>query len=119
MAALLVSVATFAQIAPKQLVTWTSHVETADEADVYRVVFTGKIAEGYHTYTLTDEFSATEIMDAEIEGGELIGVPYEISTPTEETDEFGEPARHYYNEIIIAQNVKVAGDKAKFTGRQP
>ena len=35
MAALLVSVATFAQIAPKQLVTWTSHVEAADEADVY------------------------------------------------------------------------------------
>ena len=112
LAAFFVCAAAFAQ---SQLVTWSSHVEKADDGS-FRVIFTGKIAEGYHTYTLTDEFSATEIMDAEIEGGELIGVPYEISTPTEETDEFGEPARHYYNEIIIAQNVKVAGDKAKFTG---
>ena len=112
LAAFFVCAAAFAQ---SQLVTWSSHVEKADDGS-FRVIFTGKIAEGYHTYTLTDEFSATEIMDAEIEGGELIGVPYEISTPTEETDEFGELAKHYYNEIIIAQNVKVAGDKAKFTG---
>ena len=55
-------------------------------------------------------------MDAEITGGEFIGEPYEISTPVEETDEFGDPARHYYNEIIIAQNVKVNADKAAYTG---
>ena len=116
MAALLVSVAAFAQIAPKQLVTWTSHVETAAEADVYRVVFTGKIAEGYHTYTLTDEFSATSFMDVTVSGCELVGDPYELSTPKDEIDEFGEPAKHYYNEIIIAQNVKVNGSDASISG---
>ena len=116
MAALLVSVATFAQIAPKQLVTWTSHVEAADEADVYRVVFTGKIAEGYHTYTLTDEFSATSFMDVTVSGCELVGEPYELSTPKEEVDEFGDPAKHYYNEIIIAQNVKVTGGNPSISG---
>ena len=115
-ASLAICVASFAQMAPAQLVTWTSHVEEAGEEDVYRVIFTGKIAEGYHTYTLTDEFSATELMDAAVEGGELVGEPYEISTPTEETDEFGNPAKHYYNEIIIAQNVKLTADKAAFTG---
>ena len=115
-ASLAICVASFAQMAPAQLVTWTSHVEEAGEEDVYRVIFTGKIAEGYHTYTLTDEFSATELMDAAVEGGELVGEPYEISTPTEETDEFGDPAKHYYNEIIIAQNVKLTADKAAFTG---
>ena len=47
LAALFVSVASFAQTGPQQLVSWTSDVEAADEADVYRVVFTGKIAEGY------------------------------------------------------------------------
>ena len=115
-ASLAICVASFAQMAPAQLVTWSSHVEEAGEEDVYRVIFTGKIAEGYHTYTLADEFSATELMDAAVEGGELVGEPYEISTPTEETDEFGDPAKHYYNEIIIAQNVKLTADKAAFTG---
>ncbi len=111
LAAVLFSFAAFAQ---GQLVTWSHHVEMAED-NTYRVIFTGKIAEGYHTYTLTDEFSATEIMDAAVEGGELVGAPYEISTPTEETDEFGDPAKHYYNEIIIAQNVKTEG-AAVFTG---
>ena len=115
-ASLAICVASFAQIAHAQLVTWSSHVEEAGEPDVYRVIFTGKIAEGYHTYTLADEFSATDVMDAAVTGGELVGQPYEISTPTEETDEFGDPAKHYYDEIIIAQNVKLTADKAAFTG---
>ena len=115
-AALFVSVASFAQKAPQLLVTWTSDVEAADEADVYRVVFTGKIAEGYHTYTLTDEFSATELMDVTVSGGELVGKPYEINSPKEELDEFGDMAKHFYNEIIIAQDVKLTSDKASFSG---
>ena len=112
LAAVLISAAAFAQ---GQLVTWSSHVEKAD-GDIYKVVFTGKIAEGYHTYTLTDEFSATEVMDAAVEGGELIGGPYEISTPVEEIDEYGDMARHYYNEIVIGQDIKVTGNSAAFTG---
>ena len=112
LAALLVSAAAFAQ---GQLVTWSSHVEKG-EGDVYKVIFTGKVAEGYHTYTLTDEFSATELMDAAVKGGELVGGPYEVSTPVEETDEYGDLAKHYYNEIIIAQDVKVNDGNATFTG---
>ena len=115
-AALFVSVASFAQKAPQQLVTWTSHIEATDEADVYRVVFTGTIAEGYHTYTLTDEFSATELMDVTVSGGELVGEPYEINSPKEELDEFGDMAKHFYNEIIIAQNVKLTSKEATFSG---
>ena len=106
LAALLVSAAAFAQ---GQLVTWSSHVEKG-EGDVYKVIFTGKVAEGYHTYTLTDEFSATEIMDAAVEGGELVGGPYEVSTPIEETDEYGDLAKHYYNEIVnyvLSYGVKI------------
>ena len=110
--ALLIGAAAFAQ---GQLVTWSSHVEKVD-GDTYKVVFTGKVAEGYHTYTLADEFSATEIMDAAVTGGELAGQPYELSTPTEELDEFGDKALHYYNEIVIAQDVKVTESPAVFTG---
>ena len=112
LAALLISAAAFAQ---GQLVTWSSHVEKAD-GDICKVIFTGKIADGYHTYTLADEFSATEIMDAEVTGGELVGKPYEISTPTEEIDEFGDKALHYYNEIVIAQEIKVTGSPVLFKG---
>ena len=115
LAAVLVSIAAFAQLTPSQLVTWTPSVENID-GDVYRVVFTGKVAQGYHTYTLTDEFSATEFMDVTVEGGELLGNPYELSTPTEELDEFGDPAKHYYNEIIVAQDVKVTDGSAAFAG---
>ena len=116
MAALFVSVASFAQTTPQQLVTWTSHIEATENADVYRIVFTGEIAKGYHTYTLTDEFSATEIMDITVSGGELVGKPYEINSPKEELDEFGDMAKHFYNEIIIAQNVKLTSAEATFSG---
>ena len=116
LAALALCVAAFAQGAPQQLVTWSSHIEKADAEDVYRVIFTGKIADGYHTYTLTDEFSATEFMDVEVTGGELVGGPYEISTPTEELDEFGDMAKHYYNEIIVAQDVKLTEATGKLAG---
>ena len=112
LAASLFSLAAFAQ---GQLVTWSSHVEAGDD-NTATVVFTGKIAEGYHTYTLTDEFSATEFQDLAITGGELVGEPYELSTPVEEVDEFGDPAKHYYNEIVIAQDIKVTSGKAVFTG---
>ena len=111
-AASLIGLAAFAQ---QQLVTWSSHVEkTAD--DTYRVVFTGKVAPGYHTYTLTDEFSATELMDVTVEGGELDGAPYELGTPVEEVDEFGELVKHYTDEIIIAQNIKLDGSSAVYAG---
>ena len=113
-AATLLSVAAFAQN-DAQLVTWKSSV-VKEDGNTYKVVFTGKIASGYHTYTLTDEYSATEFMDVAVEGGKLAGKPYEISQPKKETDEFGEPAEHYYNEIIIAQNVEVETDPAVFTG---
>ena len=114
-AAALLCVAAFAQEGVSQLVTWTPSVEKTD-GDNYRVVFTGKIAPGYHTYTLTDEFSATEVMDAAVEGGELIGEPYELSTPKEETDEFGELAKHYYDKIVIAQDIKLTSGTATYTG---
>ena len=99
-----------------QLITWSSFVEKLDEDNLYRVVFEGEIAQGYHTYTLTDEFSATEFMDVAVTGGELVGDPYELGTPKEETDEFGDLARHYYNEIKLAQNVKLNDAGATFTG---
>ncbi len=115
-AAALICAAAFAQTLSTQLVTWSTHVESTTEADTYRIVFTGKIAPGYHTYTLTDEFSATSFQDMAIEGGQFAGEPYELSTPTEEVDSFGDTVKHYYNEIVIAQDVKLDAATAKVTG---
>ena len=116
LATLLMGVAAFAQIGNDVLVKWTSHIEKADGDNEYRVIFTGKIAEGYHTYTLTDEFSATEFMDVETTDCELTGAPYEISVPKEVTDEYGDAAKHYYDEIVIAQNITVTGPAPVFKG---
>ena len=99
-AATLLGLAAFAQN-DAQLITWSHHTELEGD-NVYRVIFTGKIAPGYHTYTLTDEFSATEFMDVEVKGGELVGGPYEISTPKEETDEFGEA--HHQQVCLLQQH---------------
>ena len=112
----LICAASFAQPLYTQLVAWSAHVESTTEADTYRIVFTGKIADGYHTYTLTDEFSATAFSDMAIEGGQFVGEPYELSTPTEEVDEFGDTVKHYYKEIIVAQDVKLEAATAKVTG---
>ena len=116
MAALVMSAAAFAQSASKQLTQWSTHLETTEHPDTYKVVFTGKIEDGYHTYTLTDEFSATEFIELEASGCELVGTPYELSVPKDVVDEFGEKAKHYYGEIIIAQNVKVTGPDAFIKG---
>ena len=113
--AVLIGLSAFAQIAPSRLVTWSSEVEHLD-GDTYKVVFTGKIASGYHTYTLTDEFSATEFMDAAVEGGSLAGAPYEVGTPVEETDEFGDLVKHYKDEIVLAQDIAVDSDRAVYKG---
>jgi len=116
MAALVACVAAIAQPGARELTVWSSHLEATDEADVYRVIFTGKIEDGYHTYTMTDEFSATEFMDVNVSDCELVGEPYEISTPKDVVDEFGDQAKHYYGEIIIAQNIKVTGPAPVFSG---
>ena len=116
MAALFMGAAAFAQMGPKQIVTWTTKVEAADEADIYKVIFTGKIAEGYHTYTLTDEFSATEFIDLTAVSCEFVGKPYEISIPKEEKDVFGEIGKHFYDEIVLGQDVKITGKDASISG---
>ena len=116
LAALFISVAVFAQFGQQQLVKWTTSVEKTDEADIYKVIFDGKIAEGYHTYTLTDEFSATSFVEINTTDCEIAGEPYEISTPKDVIDEFGDKAKHYYDQIIIAQNVKVTGKNPSFSG---
>ena len=115
-AALFTGVATYAQPAGNSaLVTWTSEVNAKEEG-VFQVLFTGKIASGYHTYSLTDEFSPTEILDATFTGCHASGNVYAIGTPVKEDDGFGGSMECFYNQIQIAQDVVMDEETGTFKG---
>lgn len=115
-AALFTGVATYAQPAGNSaLVTWTSEVNAKEEG-VFQVLFTGKIASGYHTYSLTDEFSPTEILDATFTGCHASGNVYAIGTPVKEDDGFGGSMECFYNQIQIAQDVVMDQESGTFKG---
>ena len=75
-AVLFFSAATFAQ-APEQTVTWSTSVSALKDG-LLEVRFTGKILDGWHTYSLRDEYSATEIDFAEPQGFTLEGALQEV-----------------------------------------
>ena len=98
-----------------KIVNWTESAEQTEEGLV-RITWTGSVAEGYHTYTLTDEFSATEMMDVVLTSCEAAGELYQVSTPVEEKDEFGDTCLYFYDEIVLAQEFKVTGEKPSVKG---
>lgn len=107
MLAMLLGMSAFAQ---DELVKWSYMVENLSKNEV-KVIFTGRIAPGYHTYTLLDETSATEILDAEVDGGTLRGGVYSLSKPVTENGE-----QYYKGTIVIAQNIRLKAEKATYTG---
>lgn len=107
LAAFFCAAAAFAQT---KAVNWTYAVEKGEDGS-YTVVFTGKIAVGYHCYSLKDEYSPTEILDAEVKGGELRGVPYEKGRLTEIDGSMA-----YEGTMQIMQDITVSSGKAIYSG---
>lgn len=99
-----------AALAQTPTVKWSYTVEKATE-DSYRVLFTASIAHGFHSYSTKDEYSPTEILDAEVKGGELAGALQEIGTPK---DIDGSLA--YEGSMQIAQNIRLTSDTAVYSG---
>lgn len=99
-----------AALAQTPTVKWSYTVEKATE-DSYRVLFTASIARGFHSYSTKDEYSPTEILDAEVKGGSLIGDLQEIGTPK---DIDGSLA--YEGSMQIAQNIRLTSDTAVYSG---
>lgn len=99
-----------AALAQTPTVKWSYTVEKATE-DSYRVLFTANIARGFHSYSTKDEYSPTEILDAEVKGGELAGALQEIGTPK---DIDGSLA--YEGSMQIAQNIRLTSDTAIYSG---
>lgn len=114
-AALLASAVAYAQPASDGVITWKTSVQPKQDA-VLQVMFTGKIASGYHTYTLTDEFSPTEITEPEYVGCEPSGEPYILSTPVTEDDGFGGTVECFYDEIVLVQDVVMTEPSGSFKG---
>lgn len=98
-----------------KIVNWTESVEDTGDG-IVKVTWSGTVAEGYHTYTLTDEFSATEMMDVVLTSCEAVGDLYQVSTPVEEKDEFGDNCLLFYNEIVLAQEFRVTGSNPSVKG---
>ena len=110
LAALLIGAVSFAQPGLGDDISWKTRIN--DKGDgIYQVEFTGSIAPGGHTYSLTDKSAATRFTDVEISGGELVGGPYEIEEP--KTDSEGSK---FYGKIVLAQDVKLTEQSAVLKG---
>lgn len=110
LAALLMGAVSFAQPGFGDDISWKTKVNAKGDG-IYQVEFTGKIAPGGHTYSLTDKSAATRFSDLKVTGGELVGNPYELGQP--KTDAEGSK---YYGRIVLAQDVKLSEKTATLTG---
>ncbi len=112
-AALLAGLACFAQnFGPDgQTADWKVVSESLGD-NVYKLTFTGTIYPGWHTYPLESDAYPTMIEFEEGHTGySAEGAAYQITEPVPYDDYFV-----YYDEIVIAQNVRIEGESAAVTG---
>ncbi|MGN0189468.1 MAG: thiol:disulfide interchange protein, partial [Candidatus Cryptobacteroides sp.] len=95
LAAALVCAASFAQEAS---IKWSSEVEHIGGQD-YRIVFSGKIADGLHTYGSEDGFSPTTVSFDKLTGCSLKGKVYDL-----------EGSRVEDGMIVFHKNIRIAQD---------
>ena len=62
-----------------QSIKWTASVEPVED-DIYELVLTGKISNGYYTHPLTDPYTSADI---ELDGYETVGEPTDVFTPAD------------------------------------
>ena len=113
MAALSAAMAVSAQIPGETLTTVTWKVTGEHiSADTCRILFTGKISEGWHTYGTGSSLYPTDVIFGENPSGyELSGDLREISAPE---DYEGEPV--FFEEIVLAQDVVLTDGTADVSG---
>lgn len=76
--------------------------KTSVEGDVWTLAFTGKLEDGYHSYTLADEYSAPEIEFTSLENCELVGGLIDGSTAVPENGQMV-----VYGKIALEQKIRV------------
>ena len=96
--------------AQNAIVSWDYELEQKED-NIVNVIFTGTIAPEYHTYTLDDEISPTEIFDAVLEGAEENGAIFG-SSDTRLID--GHQA--YEGVIQLVQPLRLTSAKGNYSG---
>lgn len=96
--------------APEETVTWKISSEQVKDS-LFRITFSGRIAEGWHTYTVDSELYPTAVEFTEVSGFELSGPLYEISEPV---DYEGDPV--FFNTVKLGQDIIVTGTEASVKG---
>ena len=92
-------------------VTWKTDVQQKNDT-LYTIVFTGRIADGYHTYgTVTEMGYPAGIEFAEGSGYTAIGSLYDLGTK-----EGYEGEMVYFNEIRLGQDIAAKGQDVKVAG---
>ena len=95
--------------APDKTIEWTVTQENNDGKT--SIVFTGKIAEGWHTYDTDSEMYPCAVEFSELSGCSPAGSMYAIS---ESVDEDGEAV--FYDEVRFAIDMNVESPDAKAVG---
>ena len=96
---------------PENTVSWKVTSEQVKDS-LYKIIFTGKVADGWHTYGLDSDLYPTAVEFGESQGYALSGKPYEISQPTDY-----EGTKVFFGEIKIAQDiVRNSGDAVTVSG---
>lgn len=102
------SLSAFAQDA---YVVWSHKVEKV-EKDLYKVIFSAKIKEGYHSYSIKDEISATEFLDCSVTSGELEGEVIETLKPIT----YHDGSLCYEGEMEYVQLIRLKAAEAIYSG---
>lgn len=108
-AALFTGIMASAQV-PANIIDWKYEVVKINKKS-YELIVIGKIAEGWHTYDLKHEFSATKLSFEASDDYSLSGGPYEISTSVEHDGE-----KVFYKEIKLGQKIDLKEAKAVVNG---
>ena len=91
-------------------VTWKSSVQQTE--DILELTITGSCQNDWHTYSLSDEYSATTIEFTKLSGLKPEGKPYEITAP-----KINEDGNSIYNGVFkIGMKFKVTGKEWKIAG---
>lgn len=74
-----------AQDQEETTVEWSSSLQKADDGSI-AIVFSGNCQGNWHTYSVTDEYSATTVTIEEAIGCSVAGDLYDITSPTTDRD---------------------------------
>lgn len=107
LAACLLAVICSAQVSN---IDWTWSVVKTSE-DACTVQFSGKIAPGFHTYSIKDELSPTEFLDPVLKDAEFAGPLRELGTPSEL-----DGSLVFEGSITLEQDFLLTGPDASFSG---